>query len=478
MQNNLNKDGPLASKPGNRIYRVPRIRPLRINIPVIRQKRPIGISLLTIVYGFAGMIILGTVLLMLPVSSKSGEWTSFVNSLFTATSAVCVTGLTVVDTNNYWSYFGQGVILALIQFGGLGFMTSATVFLMAAGRRIGLRGRLLIGESLGVSHLGGVVRLTRNIILFTLIAEIAGALIFYSRFYFEYGSRLGIWKSVFQTVSSFNNAGFDIFGGFRSLSGFHSDYLVLLTTAGLIILGGISFIVLQNIFRSRGIIKSTVDTKLVLLITLILLSAGTLFTLASEFNNPDTLGPMSLPQKILNAFFQSVTSRTAGFSSFSTGTMALSTLFFTMILMFIGGASGSTAGGIKVNTLGILLSTILATIRGKEYPEAFNREIPIQQIFRALTLLVLALALIAVVFMILSFTENFLTIKILFETVSAFGTVGLSTGITPDLSTAGRVVLAFTMFIGRLGPLTLTFALVRAQHTQTHRYPPETIRIG
>jgi trk/ktr system potassium uptake protein len=476
---NKGQSEPYRPRPGDRIYRVPQRITQRILLARIRPPRPvIGVSLLTIVYGFAAIIAAGTVLLILPISSNTGQFTSFITCLFTSTSAVCVTGLVVVDTLDHWSIFGQVVIAFLIQVGGLGFMTGATVFLIAAGRRIGLRGRILVGESVGISQIGGVVRLARNILLFTLISEALGTIIFFSRFSDKYEWPISIWKSIFQAVSAFNNAGFDLFGGFQSLTGYYNDYLVLLTTAALIILGGISFVVLNNILHARGLHHSSVDTKLILLITMTLLALGTIVVFASEYNNPQTIGNMPLSIKILNSFFQSVTARTAGFNTISTGSLTIYSLFLIIFLMFIGGASGSTAGGIKVNTFGLIIISVWNTIRGKEHPQAYGREIPLEQIFRAITLLVLSLGLIAIVFFILSITEQFHSINILFETVSAFGTVGLTTGITPDLSIAGKAVIVVLMFIGRLGPLTLTLALSRPQQVSKYRYPRDSVRIG
>lgn len=417
-------------------------------------------------------------MLMLPLSSNSGQPTTFIDALFTATSSVCVTGLVVVDTLDYWSFFGQFVILGLIQLGGFGYMTMTTLLLVALGRRIGLRERLLIGESMGLSRVGGVVRLIRNMVFFTLTAEIVGAIVFYLRFSAEYPPWTAVWKSTFQAVSAFNNAGFDIFGNFRSLTAYHSDYLVLLTTAVLVILGGISFMVAEDVFRTRKPGKFSIDTKMVLSITSLLLALGTLVVLVTEYGNPATLGALPISDKILNAFFQSVTSRTAGFSAIDTGSMADYALFFTMLLMFIGGASGSTAGGIKINTFGLTIATVWSVVRGREYPAAFDREFMIAQIFRALAVLVLSLAIVAVMVFVLTITEKAGFLKLLFETVSAFGTVGLSTGITPDLSFIGRLVIIVTMFVGRLGPLTLTLALVGAQQASIYRYPREILRIG
>jgi trk system potassium uptake protein TrkH len=471
---------PFRPKPGDRVIRVTRrLATQRISLPNIHPPKPfIGVSLLSFVYGFAAMIAAGTLLLVLPVSSNEGHFTSLLTSLFTSTSAVCVTGLEVVDTLDHWSLFGQIVIAFLIQFGGLGFMISATLLLLVAGRRIGLRSRILIGESVGIDRIGGAVSLARRILLFTLIAEVLGAVLFFVRFSSQYQWPMSVWKSIFQTISAFNNAGFDIFGGFRSLSGYQSDYLVLLTTAALIIAGGIGFVVFYNIFRSRGLHHSSIDTKVVLLITLILLVLGTVVVFVIEYGNSATLGNMTLPLKILNSFFQSVTSRTAGFNTLNIGSLAVPVLFFVMILMFIGGASGSTAGGIKVNTFGLTMITVWNTIRGREHPQAFGREFSVEQIFRALTLLVLSAGLIGLVFFVLSITDKFPSINLLFETISAFGTVGLTTGITPDLSIAGKIIIILMMFIGRLGPLTLTLALAGTKRRSKFHFPKDNIRIG
>jgi len=431
-----------------------------------------------LIYGFAIIIGIGTLLLLLPVSTKTGQVTSPINALFTSTSAVCVTGLVVVDTGTYWSSFGQAVILVLIQIGGFGFMTSATLFLLILVRRIGLRERMLIGESMGLTRLGGLVNLVRKIALFTIVIEIIGAALLYIRFSIDNPTGTAIWKSVFQSVSAFNNAGFDILGNFMSLSSYQGDTLVILVTAALIILGGISFLVVADLFRIRRLSRISLDSKLVLYTTGALLALGMIVILFTEFNDSDTLGFLSLPQKLLNAFFQSVTARTAGFSTINMANVADYALFFTMLLMFVGGAAGSTAGGIKVNTFGMVVATIWSTVRGKENAGAFNKEFTIQQINRALTIIMLSLGFITVIVFLLTITEDFRFLDLLFETTSAFGTVGLSTGITPALSTAGRLIITFTMFIGRLGPLALALSLLQRQRPGTYRYPKEVIRIG
>lgn len=429
-------------------------------------------------YGFAGLIFLGTIFLMLPISSKSGEFTSFIDALFTATSSVCVTGLVVVDTADYWNAFGQAVILILIQLGGFGFMTSATIFMVAIGRRIGLQERLLISESMGLSRLGGLIYIVKRMAIFTLVAEAAGMILFLFHFLKEYSAGKAIWVSLFQSVSAFNNAGFDLFGGFRSLTGYTDSPLVLLVTAVLIILGGISFLVLLDIGNARKWRRLSLDSKIVLTATVALLVSGIILVLLTESGDPGTLGTMSFPEKLMNAFFQSVTARTAGFSTVNMANLEDYALVFTMVLMFIGAASGSTAGGVKVNTIGMLVAAIWSTLRGKENAGAFGRRFSTQQVNRALTIVMVSLGLVSVIVFLLTITEDFRFLNLTFETFSAFGTVGLSTGITPELSTAGRIIIAITMFIGRLGPLTLALALIQRQKITAFKYPEEQIRIG
>ncbi|MBL7120038.1 MAG: Trk family potassium uptake protein [Dehalococcoidia bacterium] len=465
-------------RPGDRVFRVPRLKPWRVPLAAIRRPRTGAISPLIVVYGFVGLIALGTLLLALPVSSDAGQFTSFTNSLFTATSAVCVTGHVVVDTGTYWSSFGQGVILALIQIGGFGFMTSATLLLLILGRKIGLRERLLIGESMSLQRLGGVVKLVKTIAVFTILIEGIGAILFCFRFWGEYPPGTAIWRSIFHSVSAFNNAGFDVFGDFRSLLDYQTDTLVVLVTAALVFLGGISFIVVTDVFAARRWTRLSLDTKIVLATTASLLVLGMIVMLLTEYSAPDTLGPLAFPGKLLNAFFHSVTTRTAGFSTISIGSIAAYSVFFTILLMFIGGAAGSTAGGIKVNTFGMLTATIWSSIRGKEYAGAFGREFRTGQIHRALAVVMLSLGLVAIVVLVLTRTEEFDFLDLLFETVSAFGTVGLSTGITPGLSVAGRLIITATMFLGRLGPLALALSLIQRQRPTTYRYPKDQVRIG
>ncbi len=450
----------------------------QISLAIATRPRGGGLSTRTLVYGFAAVIGLGTLLLMLPASSRTHQFTPPLNALFTATSATCVTGLVVLDTGTYWSLFGQVVIIAMIQIGGFGFMAGATAILSMFGRRIGLRERLLVSESLSLEGPGGMVRLVRRMALFTVLAEGTGALVFFLRFAMGNPPLTALWRAVFHAISSFNNAGFDIFGNFHSLIDFQRDAAVLLTTAALFILGGISFVVVMDVYRMRRWDRLSLNSKIVLATTAVLVAGGTLVILLAEFYNPATLGALTLPEKLLNAFFHSATTRTAGFNSINVSAMLNYTLFFTMLLMFVGGATGSTAGGIKVNTIGVLFATILSSIKGREHAGAFGREFPIQQIYRAAVVAIISLGLVASAIFLLSITEGFNFLSIIFEAVSAFGTVGLTTGITPVLSMAGRILLMTLMFAGRLGPLTLVLALRQRQQPSLYRYPQETISIG
>jgi trk system potassium uptake protein TrkH len=321
--------------------------------------------------------------------------------------------------------------------------------------------------------MGGLIKLVRQMAKFTIVTELIGAALFLIHFAGEMPFGKAVWVSVFQSISAFNNAGFDLFGSFHSLSAYQGTPLVLLVTAALVILGGISFIVLADIHQKRSWPRLSLDSKLILSITAALLLLG-----LAEFNDPDALGAMSVPQRILNAFFQSVSARTAGFSTVNMANLADYALFFTMLLMFIGGASGSTAGGIKVNTFGMIIGTIWSTIRGREYPGAFGREFSMQQINRALTVIIMSMGFIGLAVFVLTLIESIGFLDLLFETFSAFGTVGLSTGITPQLSAAGRIIITIVMFIGRLGPLALMLALIQRQKASAYRYPGEAIRIG
>jgi trk system potassium uptake protein TrkH len=455
-------------------------QPWRVLLPIVPKPRTPMSSSLLMIYGFAAIIGIGAILLFLPIASKTGQFTSPINAIFTSVSAVCVTGLTVVDTADHWSFFGQVVILALIQLGGFGFMTSATLFLLAFGRRIGLREKILISESMGVTRLGGVVKVVGLMALFTLVIEAAGAALFFIHYSESSLTDSPIWLSAFQSISAFNNAGFDLSGGSQSLALFQRDPLMLLVTAVLIIIGGIGFLVVHDLVRANWrLARLTLDSKLVLATTLGLLVLGTCIILVTESHNSATLGALPFLDRVLNAFFLSVTARTAGFTTVNVGMVASYSLLFVTMLMFIGGASGSTAGGIKVNNFGMLTATIWSTVKGREHAGAFGREFSVPQVNRALTVVLLSLGFISLAVLFLTLTEaGTKFISLLFETVSAFSTVGLSTGITPGLSVAGRIIILVTMFVGRLGPLTVALALVQRQQMAKFRYPQETVRTG
>jgi trk system potassium uptake protein TrkH len=429
------------------------------------------------VYGFAALILVGAGVLMLPISSASGQWTAALDALFTATSAVCVTGLVVVDTGTYWSGFGQAVILVLFQVGGVGFMTCSTALLLLSGRRATLRERLLLREALGAAELGSVLTLARNVIVFTFIVEGIGAAFLTVRFLDEVAPPRALWWGVFHAVSGFNNAGFDLFGQYRSLAGYSRDPAVLLPIAALFIVGSLSYSVVEDIVKHRHFVSWALDTKIVVITTAGLTAIGTLALLFTERANPGTFGAMEPGTRLLNAFFHTV-SRTAGFSAVDLAMMTEDGLFVLMGLMFIGGSAASTAGGIKVQTFSLLFFAILAAVRGLEEVEAFRRRVPMPQVLRALSIALLSLALVFVVSLALNVAEGFIFHRVLFEAISALATVGYSTGITPETTPAGRAILILSMFVGRLGPLTLVLALAARSHRTTHRWTEETIKIG
>ncbi len=427
--------------------------------------------------GFAAIILAGAVLLTLPAAVKPGGEINFLTSLFTATSAVCVTGLVVVDTGTHWTLFGQIVILALIQVGGLGFMTMGTFFAILLGRQIGLRQRLIIQESLNQTDVAGIVRLAKYLILFTFIAEFTFTLILAARWSVEMGWQKGFWFGLFHSISAFNNAGFDIFGDFRSLTMYTEDITVSLCISTMFIIGGLGFSVILDLFqRFRGAGRFSLHTKLVLSFSAFLIAAGTVMVFCLEYDN--TLQNLSPAGKVLASYFQAVTPRTAGFNTLDTGALRSATQFFIIILMFIGASPGSTGGGIKTTTFAALVVYIRAMVKGKNEAEVFHRRLGQDLINKAVTILILSTALIVTVSLLLSITEKADFLTTLFEATSAFGTVGLSMGLTTELSTAGRILIILTMFLGRLGPLTVAFAMARQKRRTSMRYPEEKISVG
>lgn len=449
----------------------------------IFQKRTFGKRISSpqlIALSFLAVILLGAILLMLPVSTRSGSTTPFTNCLFTATSATCVTGLVTYDTFTYWSYFGQGVILVLIQLGGLGFMTIAALFTVIIRKNLSLKSKMTMSDSLNLERTG-IVRLLKLIVSGTFITEAVGAVILAVRFSFDYSVPTAIYKGVFTSVSAFCNAGFDVLGDrgeFSSLSYYASDPVVILTVAALIIIGGLGFFIIADIFRRNAVRRFSVFSKVIIITTAILLLFGTAAFFLLE--NGGELAGKNIGEKILDSFFFSTTLRTAGFSSFDFGALRESTLFIGMLFMFIGGGSGSTAGGIKTSTLAILFFTVKSAIRGQSEVLIGKRRVPYGTVIRAAGITVSLLTLTVLSGIMISEINGLPLIPSLFEAFSAIGTVGLSTGITPSLSAFSLLWLALLMFVGRVGLITVIFALTLKAQSRSGAvtYPEVKFNIG
>ncbi|KRE96873.1 ATP synthase subunit J [Paenibacillus sp. Soil766] len=435
-----------------------------------------------LVLGFAVIIFIGAGLLMLPFASATGHSVAFIDAFFTAGSATCVTGLVVVDTGSAFSTFGQIVIVSLIQVGGLGFMTMATLVAFAFRKKITLKERLVLQEALNQGSMEGIVRLIRKVIIYSLSIEAVAAVIFTIRFSFDFGFTRGLYYGIWHAVSMFNNAGFDLFGTvdapFVSFTGYVGDFVVNFVAMMLIILGGIGFIVISDLIEFKSTKKISLHSRVVLSMSGLLLVVGALGIFIFEFTNIRTLGSLDFGAKILSSFFQSTAARTAGPNTVDIGALRQASQFLIVILMFIGASPGSTGGGIKTTTFTILISAIITMIRGKEDIVIFRYRLAKDRILKAITLSMMALFLVIIVTMILSTTEDSSFIKILFEVTSAFGTVGLTMGLTPELSSLGKVLICLTMFAGRLGTITLAYALQPKQEKELFRYPEGKITIG
>jgi trk system potassium uptake protein TrkH len=455
-------------------------QPRNYRVAARRRLRRPATPASVLVSGFAILIAIGTILLLLPASRAPGTSADVVTALFTATSAVCVTGLVVVDTATHWSPFGQAVILGLVQVGGFGFMTGSTLLLLLfVGGRIGLRDRLLAQASTGGVELGGILAIVRRIGLFTLVAEAAGAVVLFAAFLAD-GRGVGqaAWFGLFHSITAFNNAGFDLFGGFRSLAGYATNPVVLGTLGALIVLGGLSVAIVADVLGRRHWGRLALESKLVLLTTLVLVVGGAVAFAALEWSNPATLGAIPVAHRPLNALFESVTLRSAGFAVVDQGALGQPALFVAMALMLIGGASGSTAGGIKVNTFTVLLVAIVSTVRGRPAAEVFGRRVPHELVYRALSVALLSVAFVFVVAFGIEVLAGTPFLDTVFETLSGFGTVGLTTGITAELPPSAHLLEVVAMFVGRLGPLTLALALAARQRPVAYRPALESMRIG
>lgn len=435
-----------------------------------------------LVLGFALIILIGSGLLMLPVSSTDGMPLPFIDALFTATSATCVTGLVVVDTGSHFTMFGQIVIISLIQIGGLGFMSMATLFAFILRKKISLRERLLLQEALNQGSMEGIVRLFRKVLIYSLSIEGIAAVLFTARWSVDLGFPKGLYYGIWHAVSFFNNAGFDLFGPitgpFSSLTAYADDFITNVVTMALIVLGGIGFIVMSDVMDYRKTKRLSLHSKVVLSATSILIVTGALVIFIFEYSNSKTLGSLDFGGKILASFFQSVTPRTAGANTLDLASLRQATQFFMIILMFIGASPGSTGGGIKTTTFTMLVGAIVAMVRGKEDIVFFRNRLGKERILKAITLTMFALFLVIFVTMLLSTTEDHEFLMILYEVTSAFGTVGLTLGLTTKLTAFGKVMIVLTMFAGRLGPLTLAYALQPKAEKELYRYPEGKITIG
>ncbi|MBD2868143.1 TrkH family potassium uptake protein [Paenibacillus arenilitoris] len=431
-----------------------------------------------LVSGFALIILLGAFLLSLPFASATGVRLPFIDALFTATSATCVTGLVVVDSGTYFSVAGQIILMCLIQLGGLGFMTMATLIALVLRKKISLRERLILQEAMNQTSMEGIVRLIRRVIVYSLSIELIGAALFSARFAFDMPLGKAMFFGAFHSISAFNNAGFDIFGDFRSLTLYTSDPIVNLTAILLVVFGGLGFVVMSDLLEFRKKRKLSLHSKVVLTMTGSLIAVGTLVFFIFEFTNHLTLGSLDWGGKLFSSLFQAVMPRTAGYNSIDLTVLRQATQFLIILLMFIGASPGSTGGGIKTTTFAVLIGAVFSMIRGREDIILFRHRLGKDRIFKALTITMLCLGLVIVVTMLLSMLEDHSFLVILFEATSAFATVGLSLGLTPELSEAGKIIIILTMFAGRLGPLTLAYALGPRAEKELYRHPEGKITIG
>ncbi|MSS63813.1 potassium transporter KtrB [Lachnospiraceae bacterium WCA-693-APC-MOT-I] len=433
---------------------------------------------------------IGSLLLALPISSRSGEWTPYIDALFTSTSATCVTGLTTVNTLEHWSFFGQFIIMLLIQLGGLGIVTFTTIVLMVMGRRITLKERLLIQNAYNLDTLQGLVKMTIRIVEGTLLIEGIGACLYAIQYIPDYGVLQGIWKSVFNSVSAFCNAGMDLIGDY-SLTPYRNNILINLVTMALIIIGGIGFPVWWDVLRvwhlrrkeklkfRKCLSKFSLHSKLVISVTFLLIVGGALFIFLLEFNNPKTIGEMPVWEKVLASLFQSVTTRTAGFLTIPQEGLHETTSFVCIVLMFIGGSPSGTAGGVKTVTIAMMLLAVISTIKGNEDTEVFHRKITNTLVKKGMAVVLINMAVLIVMTIALSAIEGKDFLNILYETTSALGTVGLTRNLTGNLTIIGRIIIIITMYIGRVGPITLALFFNRKHYgTPARSLPPEKILVG
>ncbi|PAE10546.1 Ktr system potassium transporter B [Niallia circulans] len=427
-----------------------------------------------LIFVFLAFTLLGTILLKLPLATTGSI--SWADALFTSTSAMTVTGLAVIDTGGSFTLFGEIVILCLIQVGGLGIMTFAVLIFMTLGRKIGFKERLLIQQALSQTSIGGIIKLAKQLFLFSIILEAIAAVLLAIRWVPEMGWQKGIYAAIFHSISAFNNAGFSIWPD--NLSRYVADPVVNIVISLLFIIGGIGFTVVFDFWKKSEFKRLTLHTKIMVVGTIVINVVAVLLVFGFEYDNPQTLGELSWYGKIQAAYFQGVVPRTAGFNTIDIGGLNESTLFLMILLMFIGAGSGSTGGGIKLTTFLAMVFSVLSFLRNKEQIVIFNRSIDDRTVVKSLAITIISLFVIFVAIFILDLTEKDARfLAIVFEVVSAFGTSGLSMGLTPSLTIGGKIIIVFVMFVGKIGPLTLAFSLAKPNKSKI-RYPKEDILTG
>lgn len=430
----------------------------------------------TILLGFVILILAGAVLLMLPISSRSGEWTGFIDALFTSASASCVTGLVVYDTWSHWNWFGQLIILSLIQIGGMGVVTMTTLLSRIVGRKLGLQARATMQEAVSAPNLSEVLKYTKFICIGTVIFELAGAVLMSPVFIAEYGPLKGIWLSLFSSISAFCNAGFDLngeYGPFSSMVPYMDNPLIVIVLVILILTGGLGFLTWMDI-KKHGLkfYKYSTQSKLIIFMEIVLVLVPMVYLWFGEYED------LPYGQRFLASLFQAVTPRTAGFNTTDYNSFSDTGVIITIILMLIGGAPGSTAGGMKITTIAILFFTMITVFKREKSPAIFKRRITTEAVYGAIAVFMLDVMLAVFAAMAVSRIEGVGYLKALFETASAVATVGLSMGITPRLTIASKIILIVIMYIGRVGGLTLVFAAITRRSTVNKQYPADNIAVG
>ena len=485
----INKN--FTSKPGDKVISLPRKTELNpvthhINTRKIPTRGPN--SPMILIYGFLILDLLGTLLLMMPWSTVQGSDTNLTTALFTSTSAITVTGLTVVNTYTHWSFFGQLIIILLCFIGGLGFMTGTAFIIMITGQKLILRNRLLVRDGLGWGNIGSITIMVRNTVIIALVLQVVGIIVLFSKWFLVEKLWEGIswaealWQSIFHGISAYNNAGFDIvpdqLGG-PSLWLFSTDPVVVLILSVLIVFGSIGYLPLHDLAVKRRFTKLQLETKIIFIFSAVLIIIGSGVFFATEESNPSTLGDKNLSEKLTVSIFQSISTRTAGFEIVDHSNIRTGTTLPMAILMVIGGASASTAGGIKINTFAIIILAAFSSLTGKKVVSAFKRQIPFDNVLRAIG--ITSLSFFAILFLaifLLRLEPNLPFEKVIFETISAFATNGLSSGITAEFGSLSRFILIFAMFVGRFGPLTLVLLLAGRVKQPSFSNSEERIRIG